>query len=72
VQRKYWEEYNDQNPGDPHSTTTCGRYVAGIGFSRDGYLLAVTITSSPEGRSETEEQKTYQINMHPMMEVPAD
>lgn len=63
----YWADYVSTNP--PTSTTTFGRYISGIEFSRQGYLIAVTITSSPQGRAETEEYLTYQFAMHPT-EVP--
>ncbi|MFC1906023.1 type II secretion system protein J [Chloroflexota bacterium] len=38
-----------------------GRYVSGIQFSRDGDVIIVTITSSPEGKAETEQSRTYRI-----------
>lgn len=71
VQRQYWEDYDETNPGNPTSTTTFGRYISDIEFSRYDVLegssyIQVVITSSPEDRVETEEQKTYYINLRPM------
>ena len=75
VQRKYWENYDDVGPGEPTSTTTFGRYISDIEFSRHDVAggssyIQVVITSSPEDNAETAEHKTYYINMLPMTEVP--
>jgi len=46
-------------------TTTVGRYISDIQFSRQGEIILVTITASPEGRPETAEQKTYHMYLQP-------
>jgi prepilin-type N-terminal cleavage/methylation domain-containing protein len=66
VERKYWADYDDQSPGDPTSTSSIGKYISGIEFSREGYLVKVVISSSPEDRPETEEHLTYQLSMREM------
>jgi len=73
VQRKYWED--DGVGYEEISTTTFGRYISGIEFSLHAVTevasyIQVTITSSPEGRAETEEQKTYHISLKTMEEDP--
>ena len=73
VQRDYWRAYQVGNP--PTSTTTFGRYISDIKFSRhatpagNSYVRMV-ITSSPEGRAATEECLTYQISMRRMEDIP--
>lgn len=47
-------------------TATFGRYISDIKFSRQGSVVIVTITSSPEGEPETAEQETYYIGLRPM------
>ena len=73
VKRSYWEDYG--GPNEQLSTTTFGRHISGIEFSRHrvpegSSYIQVVITSSPEDRAETEEQMTYYINLRPMEEVP--
>ena len=73
VQRKYWKDYQAGNP--PTTTTTFGRHISNIGFSRHttasgDYYIRVTIASSPEGRAETAECLTYQISLHRMEDIP--
>lgn len=41
--------------------TTKGKYISKIELSRQGSIIFVTITSSPEGRPETAEKKTYHM-----------
>lgn len=45
--------------------TTKGKYISDIEFSLQGSIIVVTITSSPEGRPETAEQKTYYMYLQP-------
>jgi len=71
VQRNYWEDYDETNPGNPTSTTFFGKYISNIQFSHynvidGGSYIQMVITSSPEYRAETAEQKSYRISMHPM------
>ena len=58
--------FNDSVTTD---TTTIGRYISDIGFSRDtaveGDIITVTITSSPRDRAEATEQRTYQFYLQP-------
>lgn len=51
--------------GDPR---TVGRYISDIGFSLQDQIILVTITASPEGKSETAEQKTYHMYLQPKEE----
>ncbi len=46
---------------DGGPTTTVGSYISDIGFSQEGDIITVTITSSPRGNAETAEQRTYQF-----------
>ncbi len=48
-----------------YSTTTAGKYISDIGFSLQAPILIVTITSSPDGRAETAENRTYQFYLKP-------
>lgn len=69
VKRSYWEDW--EGPNQQLSTTFFGRYISDIEFSRydvpeGSSYIQVVITSSPENRAETEEQKTYYINLRPM------
>lgn len=45
--------------------TTKGKYISKIELSRQGSIIFVTITSSPEGRPETAEKKTYHMYLQP-------
>ncbi len=55
-------EYN----GD---TTTVAQYISEISFTRDGRFITVTVASTG-GRAGVSEQRTYQIQMRPMVENP--
>jgi len=73
IQLQYWEW--ECNPADheegycdleswwestsPINTTTIGQYISNIEFSRDGSIITTAITSSPEGKAETAETRTY-------------
>ena len=70
VERKYWEGYQAEQPGEPNSTTLLGQNITSIGFSRSDYLVTVTIASAAALQTGQEEQKTYCISMHVMEEVP--
>lgn len=43
------------------SISTIGKYIASVQFSRQGSIIVVGITASPEGRTETAEQSTYYV-----------
>lgn len=66
VQREY-KKGDEPGALTTISTTTTGKYISDIEFSRQGHIIFVTITSSPEGKAETEEQKTYHIYLQPKM-----
>jgi len=42
-----------------------GRYVSNIEFSRQGQIILITITSSPDGKAETAEKQTYHMYLQP-------
>jgi len=44
---------------EPIRTNTVGRYISNIEFSRDGSIITAAITSSPDGKAETAETRTY-------------
>lgn len=46
---------------DDGDLTTVGRYISNIGFSQEGTMITVSITSSPTGDAETAEQMTYEF-----------
>jgi prepilin-type N-terminal cleavage/methylation domain-containing protein len=46
-------------------TTTLGKYISNIEFSRQEQIIFVSITSSPESRSDTAEKKTYHMYLQP-------
>ena len=48
--------------GDP---ATVARHISAIEFSLEGQIIIVSITSSPEGKPETAEQKTYRLYLRP-------
>lgn len=50
---------------DDGALTTVGSYISDIGFSQEGDIITVTITSSPRGNAETAEQRTYQFYLQP-------
>ena len=80
-----WTSWFDIDPVDHHceytlsgtevvrnydgNITTFGRYISDIEFSREGNIITVTITSSPEGKVETAEQKTYRMYLQPKEEA---
>jgi len=72
IQREYWQldsdpEINGETPENwweslsANSTTTIGRYISEITFSREGSIITVAITSTPEGKEETAEQRNFDV-----------
>lgn len=73
IQLQYWEwdcdpavegeDYcNQENWWEsilPINTTTVGWYISKIEFSREGSIITAAITSSPDGKAETAETRTY-------------
>ena len=55
----------DTSVGGDEITTTVGSYISDIGFSQEGNIITVAITSSPRGNAETAEQRTYQFYLQP-------
>lgn len=58
-------ETNLQRNLDGTSIKTVARYISSVQFSRQGNMIAVSITSSPQGKPETAENKTYYIYLQP-------
>lgn len=46
---------------DSGSATAVGRYITDVEYSIQGQIISITITSSPEGKVETAERKTYKV-----------
>ncbi len=47
------------------SISTIGRYISSVQFSRQGNMIAVSITASPDGRTDTAERSTYYVYLQP-------
>lgn len=47
------------------ATATVGKFISSIEFSRQGQIIVIAITSSPEGKAETAEQKTFRLYLQP-------
>ncbi len=62
-QANWWELVS------PVSTTTAGKYIYAIEFSREGSIITATITSSPDGNEETAETLTYHYYVRIMEEL---
>lgn len=66
IEWSYWPDYDPQNPGEPESTRSFGRYLTGVEFESSGSggeaLIIVTLSSSPPGTG-TGETLTYSVNM---------
>lgn len=70
----YWQNYVETN--EPTSTTTFGRYISDIEFSRHavtggGSYVLMVITSSPEESAESDESVSYRVSLRTMEEVPS-
>ena len=55
----------DTSIADNEITTTAGKYISDIEFSLQGDIITVTITTSPEGKAETEVQESYYMYLQP-------
>ncbi len=66
IKRSYWPDHNPQDPGEPESTRTYGRYITSVEFGKSGTgsetLIIITLSSKSPG-TETEEALTYRVNM---------
>jgi len=55
-------------PTTVNSTAAVGRNISAIQFSRQGSLITMSVTSSPQGKVETSENKTYKFYLQPKEE----